>query len=362
MGPRRLGWNRLVAGALVTIAMLAGAQPASADWNPAPIAVPLLGTTGAGSPYPSRITPAPPGGPTQASPIQVTLHNVTHPCPEDLVVLLVHDGTGYLLMANAGGCRPLQGTSITFTSTGGAALPDNPVGGPFGAAMTIIPSVYGAAPMLPSPAPPGPYAPLPALHTVGGNWDLYVMDQAGSSRGVIAAGWSLHYNTRITVDAPATPIAIPTLGAMAPIAFDYSGASPTARVRGVDMSLILSHTFPDDLEMVLQSPSGTTAIVMADAGGSADLVNTALVFRDTAASLPPDGTLISSGSYRPGASVRHARDDHAGRPARHSLLCFRRGAGRRHLAPLDQRRPRRRRRHASPTGSSASRPTSCRRS
>ena len=99
-----------------------------------------------------------------------------------------------------------------------------------------------------------------------------------------------------------TPIAIPTLGAMAPIAFDYSGASPTARVRGVDMSLILSHTFPDDLEMVLQSPSGTTAIVMADAGGSADLVNTALVFRDTAASLPPEGTLISSGSYRPGAS------------------------------------------------------------
>ena len=129
------------------------------------------------------------------------------------------------------------------------------------------------------------------------------MDQAGSSRGVIAAGWSLHYNPA-TVDAPATPIAIPTVGAMAPIAFAYSGASPTARVRGVDLSLILSHTFPDDLEMVLQSPSGTTAIVMADAGGSADLVNTALVFRDTAASLPPDGTLISSGSYRPGASGR----------------------------------------------------------
>ena len=89
MGPRRLGWNRLVAGALVTMAMLASAQPASADWNPAPIALPLIGTTGAGSPYPSRITPAPPGGPSQVSPILVTLHNVTHPCPEELVVLLV---------------------------------------------------------------------------------------------------------------------------------------------------------------------------------------------------------------------------------------------------------------------------------
>ena len=49
-----------------------------------------------------------------------------------------------------------------------------------------------------------------------------------------------------------------------------------ARVRGVMLSLFLSHTFPDDLEIVLQSPTGTTVVVMNDAGGGTDLTNAAL--------------------------------------------------------------------------------------
>jgi subtilisin-like proprotein convertase family protein len=299
MGPRRLGWNRLVAGALVTIAMLAGAQPASADWNPAPIALPLIGTTGAGSPYPSRITPAPPGGPSQVSPILVTLHNVTHPCPEELVVLLVHDGTGYVLMSNAGGCQPFEGTSVSF-GLGFAPLPDNPVGSPLGAAINIGVSVYGAAPVLPAPAPPGPYAAFPAAHTLGGNWDLYVFDRASSNRGVIAAGWSMHYNSKLFASLGG-PIALPDATALPPIEFNLS-ASPAARVHGVDLVLLLSHTFPDDLEMVLQSPSGRTAIVMNDAGGGTDLFSNSLTFTDLAAALPPDNTALTTGSYRPGAS------------------------------------------------------------
>ena len=218
MGPRRLGWNRLVAGVLVTIAMLASAQPASADWNAAPIAVPLLGSTGAGSPYPSRITLAPPGGPTRASPMQVTLHNVTPSAvPRILVVLLVHDGTGYLLMANAGGCRALQGTSITFTSSGGAALPDNPRRRPVTApTMTIIAvglwrrarrcRLAGAA-RARDTRPAGPRHRRPELGPVR---DRPAGTQPRRRRRRLVAALR---RPRCTVDAPETPFAIPPLGA-----------------------------------------------------------------------------------------------------------------------------------------------------
>jgi subtilisin-like proprotein convertase family protein len=301
MRPRRHRWIRLAASALVTAVALAAARPACADWNHTPIALPLLGTTGPASPYPSRITIAPAGGASQTSGVAVTLHNVTHACPEDLVVLLVHGGTGYLLMSNAGGCQALQGTSITFTAIG-APLADNPAGPPLGATLGITSSVYGAPPTLPAPAPPGPYTTtFPGIVPVGGDWDLYVMDKTADNRGVVAAGWSLHYNTTISTLMTGGPVAIPDNVPMSAIPLDFTGASPAARVRDLGLRLGISHTFPDDLEIVLQSPSGTTAIVMADAGGSTDVASATLSFSDAAAALPADGGPLTTGSYRPGA-------------------------------------------------------------
>ena len=93
------------------------ASVAHGETNPASIAVPLIGTSGVAASYPSTIEVDAPGGPGQTRFVWVTLHNVTDPCPEDLAVLLVHNETAkYLLMANAGGCRPFQGTTIRFVS------------------------------------------------------------------------------------------------------------------------------------------------------------------------------------------------------------------------------------------------------
>lgn len=93
------------------------ASVAHGETNPASIAVPLIGTSGVAAHYPSTIEVDAPGGPGQTGFVWVTLHNVTDPCPEDLAVLLVHNETAkYLLMANAGGCRPFQGTTIRFVS------------------------------------------------------------------------------------------------------------------------------------------------------------------------------------------------------------------------------------------------------
>ncbi len=117
--------------------LTAASAPAFAEWNPAPIAVPLLNAeTAVSSPgalHPSTITVAPPGGANHVAFISVTLHAVTHPCPDDLGVLLVRGTEKYLLMSNAGGCRPLQGTDIKITSFPAGPLLDNDAGPPYGA-------------------------------------------------------------------------------------------------------------------------------------------------------------------------------------------------------------------------------------
>ena len=60
----------------------------------------------------------------------------------------------------------------------------------------------------------------------------------------------------------------------------------------------LNHTFPDDLDLLLVGPGGQSVILMSDAGGSVDFVNTTLTFDDSAALAVPDSTQITSGTYR----------------------------------------------------------------
>ncbi len=80
-----------------------------ADVNRTPMAVPVLGSEGTASVYPSTLTVAAIRAPAETDYVGVALYGVTHPCPQELAVLLVHnDAEKYLLMANAGGCQPLQ--------------------------------------------------------------------------------------------------------------------------------------------------------------------------------------------------------------------------------------------------------------
>lgn len=73
---------------------------------------------------------------------------------------------------------------------------------------------------------------------------------------------------------------------------------PTSGVRVKSIALNgISHTWPSDIDIVVQSPTGTNVVVMSDAGGSVDIVNANLVFDDAAASLLP--ATIVSGTYRP---------------------------------------------------------------
>jgi Ca2+-binding RTX toxin-like protein len=61
----------------------------------------------------------------------------------------------------------------------------------------------------------------------------------------------------------------------------------------------LSHTYSDDIDVLLVGPTGAKAILMSDVGGSFDLTNITLTFDPTASSSLPDDSQISSGIYKP---------------------------------------------------------------
>ncbi|TRV71513.1 MAG: subtilase, partial [Microcystis panniformis Mp_MB_F_20051200_S6D] len=60
----------------------------------------------------------------------------------------------------------------------------------------------------------------------------------------------------------------------------------------------LSHTWPDDIDVLLVGPTGTKALLMSDVGGSGGVNNVTLTFDPTATSSLPDSGPITSGSYK----------------------------------------------------------------
>lgn len=61
----------------------------------------------------------------------------------------------------------------------------------------------------------------------------------------------------------------------------------------------LSHTYPDDVDVLLVGPTGASLIVLSDAGGSTDVVTADVTFDDSAAGPVPDGGPLVAGTYQP---------------------------------------------------------------
>jgi subtilisin-like proprotein convertase family protein len=90
------------------------------------------------------------------------------------------------------------------------------------------------------------------------------------------------------------------VGNATPYPSDIAVSGVAGTVTSVTVTVTgLSHTFPDDVDMLLVGPQGQTVLLMADTGGAGDLDNVNLTFDDTAANSLPDSDQIVSGTYKP---------------------------------------------------------------
>ncbi|KAB2966320.1 MAG: hypothetical protein F9K18_05765 [Thermoanaerobaculia bacterium] len=92
-----------------------------------------------------------------------------------------------------------------------------------------------------------------------------------------------------TTSGPAAPYPASVTFAGAPTA----PGTVTVELRGI------SHTFPDDLDFLLEGPGGQTLVFMSDVGGGNAIVDIDLTIDDAAAAILPDSTQISAGSWQP---------------------------------------------------------------
>ena len=230
--------------------------------------------------------------------VVVTLNGFTHSRPDDIGVLLVGPaGQKVVLMADTGGSTAVvTPVNIPFDDRAAAYLADN-------AAITnaISKPTLGLsgsvgdgnthAANFPAPAPAGPYSvQLSDFDGTGANgvWSLYVDDDTAGSTGSIANGWTLTVTTggvftnvgAITINDNAA--ATPYPSSITASGFTGSVTKVTVRLNG------LSHTYLDDVGLLLVGPSGAAVRLTTDNGGSNDAVNINVVFDDTASNALPD--------------------------------------------------------------------------
>lgn len=118
---------------------------------------------------------------------------------------------------------------------------------------------------------------------------------------VAALGFTVWVASPLAVSFSNTaPIVIPTgpgNGTPYPSSITVAGLAGT--VKKVKVTLInFSHTFPDDVGVVLVAPGGQALLLMDGAGDDPDVVNVTLTFADGAPVLP-DSEAPTSGTYKP---------------------------------------------------------------
>jgi hypothetical protein len=85
---------------------------------------------------------------------------------------------------------------------------------------------------------------------------------------------------------------------------------PEWRIRDVNLKLIgLSHTWPDDVGVLLVGPRGQTALVMSDVGSSFDVSDINLTLDDEATDSLPDSAQLTAGTFKPTQGTTGPADD-----------------------------------------------------
>jgi subtilisin-like proprotein convertase family protein len=266
--------------------------------DPAEVVIPVTGTWGNADPYPSVVLyQTTPLGPI--ADLNLVLPCAYHSFPDDVDLLLVSPaGTAVVVMSDACGDDDVAGFVWRFDDQAAAPMPDEEPC----LAVEHQPTNYELGDDWPPPAPAGPHGSTMSAFTDEnpfGEWQLYAVDDSASDAGFLLDGWDLEVTTGpVMVAVPASG----TAGAATPYPFELSWSGANGRVVSLEFGLVgLAHTYPDDLEVLLESPEGTAVLLMADACGGAGFHARDLHFSDAAPTALPDGGPCPSGTYRPSA-------------------------------------------------------------
>lgn len=153
------------------------------------------GARGRATPYASTINAS--GLTGAVTDVNVTLTNLNHLNPDDLDIVLVGPtGKRILLLSDAGGTADVVNQNLTFDDAGAAVVPD---AGPLVTA-TVKPTNFGTGDTMPDLVAPYPNSSTAGTATLAsvfngtepnGVWSLYICDDATTSAGTIAGGWSI---------------------------------------------------------------------------------------------------------------------------------------------------------------------------
>ena len=140
----------------------------------------------------------------------------------------------------------------------------------------------------------------------------YTFTASGDNGGVVVATLQLQDGANdlgtavFTFSLPAVTsftnsaaITIPSQGSASP----YPSPIVVSGLTGLTTKAVVTlngvtHGFPDDVDILLVSPTGQKVVLMSDAGGGHSITNLTLTFDDAGGALP-DSSTINSGTYSP---------------------------------------------------------------
>ena len=177
-----------------------------------------------------------------------------------------------------------DGTLTSWSITINYATPDagiwTPVTGLFTNSAGTTPYVAGT-----------PAATVYASPAATTTYSVTVTNTSTSTRTFSSGG-------TVTVPGVAPGSTSAGAGAPYPSTVAVSGLPANAVVKSVTVKGV-RHSFPDDIDMLLQSPTGINVVLMSDAGGGTDATGQNYTFDDAASGTMADGALNATGTYKP---------------------------------------------------------------
>jgi subtilisin-like proprotein convertase family protein len=237
---------------------------------------------GDAAPHPSQITFS--GETGSVVDVDVYLGGVTHDEIEDLDIMLVGPGGQQAtVLSDAGGATAVDGAYMIFDDQASTQLTASNVG-----SDTYRPTNLDGADSFGAPAPTASGASALSVFNGGspnGTWSLYVADDEDGTAGSID-GWALDLTTQ---DGTADPY---------PSTLTVANALPVVTDVNVTLSGF-SHTYTDDVDILLVGPGGQQATLLSDGGGGDEVTDLTFTFDDEAATAQADEDPYASGTFKP---------------------------------------------------------------